>query len=666
MESSKNDPEHPVHPVKKPDPVVPICVALAALTFVVFGQTLKHDFIELDDGDYVYGNPFVVAGLTLKGILWAFIHFHSYNWHPLTWISHMVDCQIFGLHAGGHHFTNVLLHAATVIALFQILRIMTGALWQSAFVAAVFAVHPLRAESVAWVAERKDVLSGLFFMLTVAAYIKYVRLRSEEPRRAMIKQYVVVLLLFACGLMSKPMLVTMPVILLLLDFWPLKGRAGTAPASGVVTVAAARTECTPYQPDLGRAGTPLPAEVAGRDLGSTESRPTGTTSTETTTNWRDWLSLFVEKIPFFALSMGSSIITIFAQRGAIESTAALTLPQRVANAALTCVIYLRQMVWPVRLAPFYPFPHYLIVQKVAIAGVLLCIVSIIAWRMRRRQPWLLTGWVWYLVMLLPVVGILQVGEQAHADRYTYLPQIGICLAITWFVAGLRLPRALLQSAAVGVVLLLAACAWKQTGYWQNSETLARHALAATGDNYMAYSILGTSYLRDGKPADAIPEFENALKLKPGYSEARNNLGNALAREGKLDEAIGYFQAVIKNNPNFADAHYNLGITLGQKGKTNEGIAEFQEAVRVNPRHAAAHNNLGIAFCKEGRINDGALQFKLAVESNPAFFDAYNNLGNALMQEGKVDEAVNCYRQALAINPAYEPAQRNLQRAIMQR
>ncbi len=343
--------------------VAVLCLTLAAITFAVFGQTAGFGFVNYDDNDYVYDNPVVARGLTLKGIVWAF-SCHASNWHPLTWLSHELDCQLYGLNPSGHHLTNVLLHTATVIALFLVLRQMTGALWRSAFVAAVFAIHPLRVESVAWVAERKDVLSGLFFMLTIGAYVRYAR-RPWSPAR-----YGLVVLLFALGLMCKPMLVTLPVVLLLLDYWPLQ-REESRKLSGLV----------------------------------------------------------LEKLPLLALSAASCVVTLLAQNGAIQSTELYSMPMRYANALVSGMVYLGQMVWPAGLAVFYPYPHNgLPAWEVALAGMLLAGLSAGAWGRRRKQPWLLVGWLWYLVMLLPVVGVIQVGGQAHADRYTYLPQIGIYVA----------------------------------------------------------------------------------------------------------------------------------------------------------------------------------------------------------------------------------------------
>jgi protein O-mannosyl-transferase len=606
---------------------VGICLLLAAITFAVFGQTLTHEFIDFDDRTYVYENPMVTGGLNLKGIAWAFTHVQNANWHPLTWLSHMLDCQLYGLHPAGHHLTNVILHAATVIALFLVLRQMTGALWRSAFVAAVFAIHPLRVESVAWVAERKDVLSGLFFMLTIGAYVRYAR-HPWSPLR-----YGLVVLLFAMGLMCKPMLVTLPLVLLLLDYWPLR-----------------RTEST------------------GK--------------------------LVLEKLPLLALSAASCLLTLLVQKEAMSTTASISVPLRFANALTTCMVYLGQMVWPAGLAVFYPFPHNgLPPLELALAGVLLAGFSVTAWAARRKQPWLLIGWVWYLVMLLPVVGIIQVGRQAHADRYTYLPQIGIYLAVTWLVAEWRVNRAVMGSLMAGVVTVLMFCAWKQTGYWKDRETLWTRTLTCTTGNDTAHNNLGyvlfqkgrvdeaidhfrrtlqidpnykdTHYnlanalLQKGNLDEAIVQYREALQLKPDHVEALVNLGNALRQTGKADEAIIQYQKALQTDPDNADARNNLGIVLFQKGRTDEALTQFQKVLQINPDNADAHDNLGSALLQTGKADEAIGQFQMALHSKPDDAQTHYNLGSAFYQKGRMAEAINEYQRALQIKPVNPEVQNNL-------
>ena len=414
-----------------------IGIFLAAIIWAVFGQTLHFEFVNFDDDTYVYENPEVSQGLTFKGIIWAFTRFHSFNWHPLTWLSHMLDCQLYGSNPGGHHLTNILLHAVAAILLFLVLRQMTGALWRSAFVAAVFAVHPLHVESVAWVSERKDVLSGVFFMLTIGTYVRYAR-QPWSPAH-----YGLVALLFALGLMCKPMLVTLPILMLLLDYWPLNRFSNFTP--------------------------------------------------------QVFFRLVAEKIPLFALAAVSCAVTIFAQTDAIKSFDQISLPLRVGNALVSYAIYLKQMFWPSNLAVLYPFPsHGEVIWKMILASIVLFSISASVFVLRKTRPYLLVGWLWYLVMLVPVIGIFQVGTQAHADRYTYLPQIGLYLLLTWtavdLCAGWRFRRVVLGGSSTVILVALIFCARAQASYWQNSESLWTHALACTSDNFIAHNNLGTALL----------------------------------------------------------------------------------------------------------------------------------------------------------------------------
>src|SRR6266581_139950 len=416
-----------------------VCIALASLTWAVFGQTLRHDFVNYDDPRYVYQNTRITSGLSIAGIGWAFAHIHSENWHPLTTISHMLDCQLYGLKAGWHHFSNVLLHAIASILLFFALQRMTGAFWRSAFVAAVFAIHPLRIESVAWIAERKDVLSGVFFMLTLLAYLYYERL----PRTG---RYLLVVFVFACGLMSKPMLVTLPFVLLLLDYWPLDRIKG---------------------------------QVSKRVL---------------------------EKIPLIALSAISSVATLVAQKGAVGYTEELPVLERINNALVSYVLYIWQMLWPVNLAVFYPHPeNRLPLWQISLSLLLLLCITAVAIALRKQRPYLITGWLWYLGALVPVIGLVQVGWQGRADRYTYLPQIGLYIAVTWALTDLttswRHQRTILGVAALLTIGLLSWGACVQTWYWRDSETLFKHTLAVTTKNDVAENNLGIVFLQKGQLAE---------------------------------------------------------------------------------------------------------------------------------------------------------------------
>lgn len=568
--------------------VLAICLVLAAITFAVFAGTVRDDFVNFDDPEYVLENPMVSHGVTAKGIAWAFTHVHSSNWHPLTWISHMVDCQLYGLNPAGHHLTNVLIHCVNVILLFLVLRQMTGALWPSAFVVAIFAVHPLRVESVAWVSERKDVLSGLFFMLTLAAYVRYAR------RPQSMASYALVMLAFALGLLCKPMLVTLPIILLLLDYWPLRR-----------------------------------AEPVKR--------------------------LIFEKMPLLALSAASCLVTLFAQSKAMKSVEVFPLSSRIISALLACRIYLLQMFYPAGLSAFYPFPRQALIWDGVMAGVLLAVISAFAWGERRTRPWFLTGWVWYLVMLLPVVGIVQVGGQAHADRYTYLPQIGLYVVLAWFTAELgvkwRLGNMAIGSAMAAVVALLMWVCWTQASYWRTSETLWRHALECKPDNNLACVNLGHYLFKERRYDEAIALYKSALEREPNAAEFHNNLGNALREKGQTDEALVQYQRAAELKPSFADAQFNLAKILSLKGKSGEAIVRFKKALELDPSLQQAHIDIGNELLKVGQPDQAAAQFQNLLASRPEDPGVHLDLGLSFYQMGRMADAKSEYETALRLNPA---------------
>jgi tetratricopeptide (TPR) repeat protein len=608
-----------------------VCIFLAAIIWGVFGQTLGHEFVNFDDDLYVYENPVVQKGLTWEGFRWALTYGYIGHWHPLTWISHMLDCRFYGLSPGGHHLTNVLLHTATAVLLFLVLRRMTGFLWRSAFVAAVFAIHPLRVESVAWVAERKDVLSAFFFMLTLGAYVRYVQRRSKvegresrarvvpalDPlvRRSEAKMarlwtldYGLVVLFFALGLLSKNMLVTLPFVLLLLDFWPL-GRV-------------------------------------------------------TSGEWRvaSILRLVWEKIPLLVLTVGSCVATALVP----EKLTADTLPfgLRMENAVVSCVTYLWQMIHPSGLACVYPNPaNYLPFWQVAGAVGLLLAISGAVWAFRQTRPWLMVGWLWYLGMMVPVIGMVQISYYAHADRYTYLPQIGLYLLLTWaaadLCAGWRHRRVVLGGGATVILVALIFCARVQTSCWRNSESLWTHTLACTSDNFIAHNNLGIALIPKDQVDEAIVHYQKALQIKPDYAEAHNNLGNALLKKGSVDEAITQYQKALQINPNYAEAHHNLGSALLQKGSVDEAIVHYQKALQINSGFAEAHVNLGNALLQKGSVDEAIVHCQTALQIKPGFAEAHVNLGNALRQKGSVDEAIVHYQKALQIKPDYVEVLNNL-------
>ncbi|HEX4638591.1 MAG TPA: tetratricopeptide repeat protein [Chthoniobacterales bacterium] len=569
-----------------------VCAGLIALVWIVFGQTLGHDFVNYDDKVYVYGNPLVSSGFSWPHAARAFVDKYTNNWHPLTLISHMIDCQLFGLQPAGHHFTNVLLHSIATIQLFLWLRNLTGRFWSCAFVAALFAVHPLRVESVAWIAERKDVLSAVFFFLTLIAYARYARAPA-------LGRYLLTSILFACGLMSKPMLVTVPAVLLLLDYWPLNR------------------------------------------------------VTDTKSFWK----LFREKIPLFALSAGASAAAVALQVHASNSVGQLPLLWRVENALVSYVIYIWKFVWPHDLAVFYPHPDdRLPLWQVILAATFLAVITLIVWKLRRTRPYLLVGWLWYLVMLLPVIGVVEVGLQGHADRYTYLPQVGLCLMVVWGISDLLKTFNAQQSTpndqlktldstlgvgrwALGVfccaiVGALALCAHAQVSYWRNSETLWTRALAVTKDNDVALTNLGTLYADRGQFDRALSYFERALAIRSSsehrhYSMSlaliQNSIGNALARQGRLAQATAHLREAVQLRPDYPDGHYNLGTALFQQGDLDGAIAEWRTMLSMRPDDAGVHTSLGNALAQKGLLSEAADHYEKALQSDPDSVLALNNL-----------------------------------------
>lgn len=524
--------------------VLAVCGLLLLAVVLVFGQTSRFQFV-FDDTMYVSENPTVQNGLTWSGLVWAFTSFEAWNWHPLTWLSHMLDFQCYGLWPGGHHLTSVLLHMVSVIVWFLVLRQMTGRLWPSALVAALFAIHPLHVESVAWISERKDVLSGLFFGLTLAAYLGHVRRPFSVPR------YLLVVLAFALGLLSKPMLVTLPCVLLLLDYWPLRRWDPLSTAAGAAE---------------GSSAPAFPSRV------------------------------LLEKVPLLLLAAASCLVTMSAQTTAM---ARVPWTARAANALVSYVAYLGQSLWPVDLAAYYP--HRQGSEPVwAVAGALLLLagvsIAVVVWR--RRHPYLLVGWLWYLGMLVPVIGLIQVGDQARADRYMYLPLIGLSLALAWLTAefvGTSLVR--WRRCALAWLLALAiltGLAWQQTSYWQDSETLWSHCLASTTDNWMASYNLGLALSDRGQFDAAMIHYRKTLELKPGWTDAHNNLGAALLRLGRFQEAIAEYEKMLEIKPRYAEAHNNIGACLLQQGQTDAAIAQFQKALELKPGYADALQNLAIA------------------------------------------------------------------------
>lgn len=591
-----------------------LCGALLLAVGAVFGQTVGFEFVSWDDPHYIFNNAVICGGLTGDGVCWAFTKCAVCNWHPLTWISHMADCQLYGLWPGGHHLTSVALHAATAIGLLLVLRQMTGELWPSALVAALFAVHPLRAESVAWISERKDVLSGLFFVLTIGAYVSYVRLPHSRSR------YLVVLALFACGLMAKQMIVTLPCVLLLLDVWPL----GRWSAAGL--------------------GADLPPPAAGR-------------------GWGPFVACLREKLPLFALAAAACWIAVAAQQGTIVENNQVSLASRAANALVASATYVVQLFAPSGLAAFYPYPgHGWPAWQVVGSLTLLAAISLFALATRGAQPYFLMGWLWFLGMLVPVVGIVKIGSQAMADRYTYLPHIGLCIAIVWgcrdLVRRWAWPRPVVACCAIGIVAAAMLGGWRQTGYWRNSETLWARALDCTTGNWLAYNDLGLALYDQGRVDEAIALYERAIEIYPSYGEAHSNLAKALSRQGRADAATIHAELSREAHPPRGIADFNIGYYFAGRGKFDQAADYFHKALQFQADDAQLHYHLGAALQKTGKTDLAREHFARAVEIQPNDANAqraYTCLGAILDGEGQPEKARSYYQKAVAIQPPYATA-----------
>lgn len=578
--------------------------AAAVLVLAVlldFSGALSCGFVDYDDPAYVTSNDAVRHGLAWEGVRWAFATDAASNWHPLTWLSHMTDVSLYGLQPWGHHLTNLLLHAANAVLLFIVLSELTGAAGAAFVAAALFALHPLRVESVAWISERKDVLSTFFWMLAVWAWARHLR----RPRDAAF--YLLSLFCFALGLMAKPMLVTLPLILLLFDYWPLQRRA----------VRVTR--------------------------------------------------LVLEKAPFFALALASSAVTFIVQRrgGAVSPLNALPVTARAANAVVSYARYLAKIFWPARLSVLYPYPGHWEIWKIAGASLLLLVITAAIVMRRKAQPYLMVGWFWFIGMLVPVIGLVQVGIQSMADRYSYLPSVGIFIMLVWGVRDvLRDERwaRLLAAAALGTCCILTAL---QVRYWHDSETLFRHAVAVTKDNYLAYNNLGFFLSNEGKNAEAIEDYRKSVEINPNYDEAHNNLGFALAGQGDFHAATNEYIKALSLNPKLTEAHNNLGNALGNLGLTDAAIHEYQVALAENPRHAEAHNNYGVALAMHGQLDAAIEQFRDAVRAKPDYAGAHSDLGNALALKGDLSGAMGEYQTCLQITPNDPQVQNNLANVLVQ-
>jgi len=590
--------------------VVLICAALALVTFVAYEQVRNHDFVDYDDRGYVYENQHVKTGLTSDSIRWAFTTRHASNWHPLTWLSHMLDCQLFGTNPGWHHLTNVLLHIANTLLLFIVLKRMTRALWCSAFVAAAFALHPLHVESVAWVAERKDVLSSFFWMLTIWAYIRY-------TERLGLKRYLLILLFFILGLMAKPMLVTLPFALLLLDYWPL-GRLKWAGK------------------DKGKNISPAESASLNRRVSST-------------------FHLVVEKIPLFVLSAVLCVVTFLSQQGG-EAVKRLPLNLRIENAVVSYVSYIGKLIYPSRLAVFYPHPlGSLPTWKPIVCFLILIVVSVIVLYRGRSKRFLIVGWLWYLGTLIPVIGLVQVGDQAMADRYTYLPSIGIFIIVAWGVAELSAKwryRKIILGVLAGLILaVLVICTRAQVKYWKNDFTLFKHALEVTKNNALVHERYASAIFKEGKFDEARSHYKQALRIRPEIFQAHTGLGLIFLKQGKIDEAIACFEEALRLKPDYALCLNNLGALLADQGKIDEAVRYFEKTIQSNPDYPMSYYNMAQVKIRQKEYDQAVKYLESALQRKPDWPEVCSELGEAYyFSFGNVNQAVRYWRRALELNP----------------
>ena len=575
-------------------PIVAILLALVAAVVVVYWNTRHSEFIDYDDNLYVTENPVVLQGLSWGNAKWAFTTLEASNWHPLTWLSHMLDVQLYGRdRAGCHHFTSVILHACNTMLVFSLLASLTGAVWRSALVAGLFAIHPLHVESVAWIAERKDVLSTFFGLLAMCVYVKYARQPSWT-------RYVLVFALFALSLLAKPMLVTLPFVLLLLDYWPLRRIDGS---SGATT-----------------------------------------------------LKVVVEKLPLLLLSVASSVITVIAQKsgGSVFSLEALPFGQRLINAVVSYSAYIVQMLWPTNLAVLYPHPVEYPVWQIIGSIVMLIAITILVAALGRRQRHLVVGWLWYLGTLVPVIGLLQVGMQARADRYTYVPLIGLFIMIAWSLPDLRVRNQKLANCIVSAAALMVIAMGIQTafqvGYWHDSFRLFDHTIAVTHRNFVAHNNRGYAFSRAKRYAQAIADYEAALNINERWSMAHDNLGNALSAVGRLDQAEAHYRRAIELAPSIAATHNNLAVLLSKENRTEEAVSEARTALSLRPKSVGVMVNLGTILAKQRRYDEAVVVLNDALKRDPTLADGHASLATVLWNQRHVDEAIAEYELALRLQP----------------
>jgi len=592
-------------------PELLVCLFLVIAILFVYWQVRNFSFVNYDDGQYVTENRYVQDGLTLKSIAWAFTTVHMSNWHPLTWISHMLDYQLYGMSPGQHHLTNVLFHILNTLLLFLVFRRMTGELWKSGFVAALFALHPLHTESVAWVAERKDVLSTFFWILTIWCYARYVE-HSERDR------YLLMVLFFILGLLAKPMLVTLPFIMLLFDYWPLN------------------------RFEFGSSGDSSYPIQKSFNFG-----------------------LILEKIPLFILSTASCVVTYFAQKsgGAVNSLDVMKLNVRIANAILSYTNYIVKMIWPYKLAVLYPYPEAIPFWEVTRACLVLVFISLLSIGLIKKSPYFAVGWFWFLGALVPVIGLVQVGLQSMADRYTYVPLIGLSIIIAWgasdILAGFRHKRIIFAIFTIFVTLAIMISTWFQVARWENSITLFENAVDVTKNNYVAHHKLGEALAVRGETDKAISHYSESLRIKPDFIPSHLNIGLILREKHKINEAIEHLSMVLQAKPNHAEAYYELGVTLEKQGNFDAAVKYYYEALRIKPRFAKGHNKLGIIMALQKKDKEAIFHLYKAIRIDSHYADAYCNLGIIYANQRNIENAILHFKKALYLNPNMAQALYNL-------
>jgi protein O-mannosyl-transferase len=602
------------------------CLFLVVITLAVYWPLQNYGFVNFDDDLYMTENPHIQKGLTLKSITWAFSFSEKEDtyWHPIAWLSHALDCQLYGLQSGKHHLTSLMFHIANTLLLFMVFKWMTGAFWRSAFVAALFAIHPINVDSVAWVAERKNVVSTFFWMLTMLSYVYY----AKKPA---LGRYLLTFLMYVLGLLTKPMLVTLPFVLLLLDYWPLKRLLYGQPSKNKRG---------------GHTKTAIP-EYKQFSL----------------------FHLIVEKIPFFILTGLSIGLSSFSVQKQISLASSAAMDLRIANASVSYVKYIGNMFWPQGLTVFYPYPRMVPVWETIGAVLLLVFVSFFAIRSIQKAPYFIIGWLWFLGTLFPVLGLVQVGLwPAMADRFAYVPLIGLFVVFAWGAPQIcqnwRYRTICFSASAFFLLLVLTIVTRKQVGYWKNSITLFEHNLRFTSNNHVAHNNLGDALYKHGHTDEAIEHYLQALQIRPDFVKAHNNLGVALNKQGRTEEAIEHYLHVLQVRPDDVEAHNNLGVTLDKQGRTDEAIEHYLQVLRINPEVVEAHYNLGNALNKQGRTDEAIKHFLEVLRIKPDFDQAHNNLAIALLSKGNIEEAIAHFRKALSINPDNINIKNNLKKALM--